>query len=271
MNDFDPLEIYKSTLSDRDFSLISNYIKEHYGIKLPPEKKMLVQNRLYKRLRALQIKDFHTYVEYVFSQKGQNELMNLVDALTTNKTDFFREKLHFDFLKQTFSPFDNLKIWSAACSTGEEPYSIAIVMQQIGCRYRIYATDLSFDALTIAKNGIYPERKLENIDEQIKQKFFRKISFNQEVYYQVKQFVKSRITFSQMNLMNEIYPLPKDFDVIFLRNVLIYFDQPTQNSVIRKVLKYLKTGGYLILGLAEAILNEEFTLKKVQSSIYQKI
>ncbi len=198
----------------------------------------------------------------------------MIDELTTNKTEFFREKAHFDFLDtEVFSkvPRDKtIKIWSAGCSTGEEPYSLAIAAERHRLNYEIIATDLSDQALEKAKQGIYTKQSVEHLDKYILHLFFNKKEINNKEYFAVKSYLKNHVNFYKLNLIDEVYNIPRDFDIIFFRNVLIYFSQQTQYKVLIHIIKHLKSNGYLFIGFSETIYNKDLPITRIGPSIYQK-
>ena len=269
---FDKLQVYKSKLSGEDFKRIAMYVEKELGIKMPPHKIIMVQNRLYRRLIHLKIQDFSQYVKFIFSPQGKSELEELANVLTTNKTDFFRESDHFDVLRDIAAGrTDPLKIWSAACSTGEEVYSIAITLILAGKSYYLLGSDISDSVLQKAQEGIYPEAQAMTAPKEILDRFFKKTVIANRTYYKVNPALKRNIEFKKINLTKPKYPVPDDFDVIFLRNVLIYFNSGLQLTVIRHVLRHLKPGGYLFLGHSESILDFSLPIERVAPSVYRKL
>jgi chemotaxis protein methyltransferase CheR len=227
----------------------------------------MVQTRLTKRLIAAEIPSFSEYVSYVFKASGKSELQHMINEITTNKTDFFREDVHFKFLADNVvGTINPLKIWSAGCSTGEEPYSLSTFLKNKGTDCKIYANDLSMQALEKAEEGIYSAERAQQIPPHILNIYFKRIG-NQ---YKVKDIVKKDIKFSYINLMDDAYDLPYNFDVIFFRNVSIYFNIENQNKVLQKMARHLKPKGYLILGLSENIVGFDLPYMSLGLSIYQK-
>ena len=271
----DKTKYYQSRLQESDFLKISKFVEQNYGIRLPVSKMIMVQNRLYKRLIATGIMTFEEYVKFIFSPQGRDEIEAMVDELTTNKTEFFREKAHFDFLeKEVFSKLSGnqiFKIWSAGCSTGEEAYSLGITADLNKVKFSIIGTDLSEKALETAKKGVYPQSSVANIPKYILQTYFSKQVVDNKTFFSVKNILKNHINFYKLNLKNNRYEVPFDFDVIFLRNVLIYFSLDTQNEVLTKVINHLKPGGYLFIGFSETVYNRGLPLKRMAPSVYQKI
>jgi len=276
------LNIYNITLSDKEFLRLSNFIQSNYGIKMPPAKKSILQGRLHKRLRKLQIADFKTYVDYVFSEEGKEEIIHMMDVVSTNKTDFYREPVHFETLKETILPDiynenkKNIKVWSAGCSSGEEPYTIAIVLNEFklknpGFDYQIIATDISTQMLKTGANAIYPEERIEMIPLDIKKRYFLKSKDRTKPKVRVIKELRDKIKFQRLNFMDDIYRINESFDIMFCRNALIYFERENQEIVINKLCNKLNLGGYFFLGHSESITNMNVPLKVLQPTIYIKI
>jgi chemotaxis protein methyltransferase CheR len=278
-------EIFRAKLSDEDFKRLSEFIYTEYGIKMPPAKKVMLQGRLQKRLRELNITSFKEYVDYVFSEEGQgNEVIHMIDVVSTNKTDFFREPVHFEFLSQEVVPqFVQttdlrypLKIWSAGCSSGEEPYTIAITLMECkekypGLDFHILGTDISTRILQTAIDAIYPENRIEGIPIQILKKYFLRSKDRSKPTVRLVPEIRKKVSYMRINLMEPVYPVGEIFDVIFCRNVLIYFDRPTQEKVITKLCMYLKQGGYFFLGHSESITGMSVPLRQIKPTIFVKV
>lgn len=278
-------EIFKAKLSDEDFKRLSEYIYREYGIKMPPAKKIMLQSRLQKRLRELDITSFKEYVDYVFSKEGQDsEVYHMIDVVSTNKTDFFREPIHFEFLSNDIVPkfvgdveFRNpLKIWSAGCSSGEEPYTIAMVLTDCKEKYpildfQILGTDISTRILKTAIEAIYKENRIEGIPHNILRKYFLKSKDRINPTVRVVPEIRKKVSFGRLNLMDETYPIAEMFDIIFCRNVLIYFDRSTQEKVINKLCLKLKPGGYFFLGHSESVTGMTVPLKQIKPTIFVRI
>ncbi len=269
-SDFDKLKVYQSKLSAEDFKRIAEYVENTLGIKMPEHKILMVQNRLYKRLIELEIPTFEEYVRFIFSPVGRAELDELANVLTTNKSEFFRESAHFDVLRQIVKDFNGVvKIWSAACATGEEVYSIAMVLNDLGVKYRILGSDISDKALEVARQGVYSASQTANVPPGYLSRYFIETEREGRKYYRIRKELFPDITFRKINLISPGYDVDLQ-DIIFLRNVLIYFNSKVQNSVLRKILKYLKSGGYLFLGHSESILDFSIPVSRVAPSVYQK-
>jgi len=275
---------YKVKMSNGDFGRLSSYITGGYGIQLPFSKKVMVESRLQKRLRELNIASFRDYFNFVFSPGGQQtELTELVNQLTTNKTDFFREPPHFDFLISNVLPdmvkkpgsFKSIKVWSAACASGEEPYTLGIVFSEFAAKnnlfdFRILATDISSEVLQKGVMAVYAEEKLSGIPSDILKKYFLKSKYDKKKEFMVIPELRSKVRFQRLNLMDKYYNLENPFDLIFCRNVLIYFDSDTRQKVINKLCVRLKKGGYLFLGHTDTDLWLNIPLDRVRPSIYIK-
>jgi len=269
--------------TDKDFMTLRDLVNWHTGISLSLSKKELVYSRLTRRLRKLNLQSFKSYCQLLQSDNRGEELVHFINAVTTNLTSFFRESHHFDFLSKTMLPElaarkvirPRLRIWSAGCSTGEEPYSIAMSVKEsfpLHNNYdiKILATDLDSSVLEKATNGIYSREKLSSIMPHRQKKWFRKGHSLNSGYVQIKPEVQNLVTFRQLNLMND-WPMKGPFDGIFCRNVIIYFDKPTQKVLIDRFANILANGGYLFLGHSESLFKVTSRFKLVGQTIYQKL
>ncbi|WP_372870122.1 protein-glutamate O-methyltransferase CheR [Shewanella sp.] len=255
-----------------DFEFIRNLAYHHTGIVLPDRKNHMVYSRLCRRLRALKMKNFSEYCQYL--QHEEEELAHFINALTTNLTSFFREKHHFEFLRDQLVPHwqqqrrRRLRVWSAACSTGEEPYSIALTLEAFFPRshwdLKILATDLDTNVLTKAEAGVYPAENLENLPRSLVEKYFQP----QGDKARINDCIKELVYFRQLNLLDP-WPMQGPFDAIFCRNVLIYFDIPTKSKIIHKFRQLLNDDGYLFIGHSETLhlVSDEFDL--IGQTIYR--
>ncbi len=273
-------------LSDNDFVRVSRFIHKQYGIHLPPAKKTLLEGRLRKRMKQCAIDTFSAYCDYLFTEQGmKEELIYMIDAVTTNKTDFFREPYHFEFLiRQALpeligkrnSPFrKKFLAWSAACSTGEEPYTLAMVLSEFasncpGFDFSILATDISTKVLDIAETAVYNEEKVIPVLYALKKKYLLKSKDPSNKNVRITPELRSRVTFRRFNLMDSHLPIAEPLDIIFCRNVMIYFDIETQERLVRMFHQRLSPGGYLFMGHAESINNMDVPLRYVAPTIYQK-
>ncbi len=282
VNDF--VDFYSLQLTDEEFKRLSSLIYQESGIKLPPIKKVMLQSRLQKRLKHLGITSFKEYIDFLFSREGfDSEIIHMLDVVSTNKTDFFREPAHFEFLSQEFLPqyyLQNktapLKLWSAGCSSGEEPYTLAMVLLEFaenhpGFSFSIFASDISTRILQTAIDAIYKEEKVEVIPLTLKRKYLLRSKDRQNPTVKIAPHVRAKVNFARLNLMDSQYDTKDIFDIVFCRNVLIYFDRLTQESVINKLCSRIKPGGYLILGHSESILSMNVALKQVKPTIYRKV
>lgn len=266
-------------LSRKQFADICSMLYQTCGIKLSPGKESLVKSRLMKRLRALRLDSFDKYMNYVERDRSGRERMLLIDALTTNKTSFFREAQHFDFLRQAVLPQlvrtkVNLRFWSAGCSSGEEAYSLAILLREeipdLNQRdVRILATDISTRVLASAREGIYAAEALQEISPAMTGKYFSFVQAKPVRLYRVNQELQDMIRFAQLNLMSE-WPMKGPFDVIFCRNVMIYFDKPTQEWLIERFWQLLECGGHLMVGHSESLTGMTHRFRYVQPATYIK-
>lgn len=255
------------TISDEIFNLFREMIFQEAGISLSSAKKTLVCSRLAKRLRILKLRSYADYIDYLNTRDPDgSEREQMVNCLTTNKTDFFREPHHFDFLREQVIPEiaqraalgepKRLRIWSAACSTGKEPYSAAIsILESLPSRYgwqvEIVATDVNTEVLKQARSGIYPIDDLIGMDREMIRKYFLRGTGNWDGQCQVADNVRSMVKFSQLNFMDPTWHIQGDFDVIFCRNVLIYFNSQTQQQLLPRLIQRIHEGGYLMLGHSE--------------------
>lgn len=278
--------LIRKSLSKDQYEKLSEFITTNYGIKLPEHKKVMVEGRLQKRLKELKLDGFAEYIDLVLGGKEEtDEVVKMINAVSTNKTDFFRESAHFDFMNQTVLPelfaekrSGEIKIWSSAASTGEEIYTIAIVMEEYmrthGLTHRSYSvagTDISVDALRKAIDGVYHISRILELSQQMKRDYFLKSKDPNSPLVRVKPELRAKTKFGRLNLMDEEYKMEDSYDVIFCRNVLIYFDRPNQEKVISRLIKKLKLGGYLFVGHSESLFRSHQELRLIKPTIYQKV
>lgn len=275
-----------ATMKDRVFQRFSSFIYDNVGIKMPPAKKTMLEARLQKRLKALGMESFEEYGDYVFSRAGyDSELIHLIDVVTTNKTDFFREPAHFDYLLKSAVPTilnrgreiqrDPLRIWSAGCSSGEEPYTLAMVLAEFaekypGFRYSILASDISTRILETARGAIYPEERTDTIPLSLKKKYLLKSKNPALSLVRISPLLRSTVTFRRINFMDDDFGIAEKMDIIFCRNVVIYFDKQTQQTLMRKFHRQLRPGGYLFIGHSETLSGLDVDFGPVASTIYRK-
>ena len=278
-----PFSYYDAKLSDKDFQKLSNFIYHQYGIKMPEAKHIMLQSRLQKRLRALRIPTFTEYVDYVFSANGHDEIIHMMDVVSTNKTDFFREIQHFEFLLDTVLPeiFDTnhqnfVKVWSAGCSSGEEPYTLAMVLSEFqqkvrGFDFSILGSDLSTIVLEKAVQAIYPEDRVQVIPMELKKKYMLRSKDRVKPTVRIAPELRRKASFMRLNFMDDVYSAPSGFDIIFCRNVLIYFDRQTQEKVINKLCRHLRPGGFFFLGHSESVTGINVPLKQIKPTVFRRI
>ncbi|WP_298436500.1 protein-glutamate O-methyltransferase CheR [Geobacter sp.] len=275
-----------ASLSDREFARFSEFIYGECGIKMPPAKKTMLEARLQKRLRKLGIPTFREYADYIFSHEGaEQELVHLIDVVTTNKTDFFREAGHFDFLTEHALPElirtrgagirKPLSIWSAGCSSGEEPYTLAMVLaefvgQEEGFSYSILATDICTTVLDKARMAIYEEERVEPVPLALKRKYLLRGKDGHRGFVRIVPELRQRVRFRRLNFMDGDFGMREPLDVIFCRNVIIYFDKQTQERLLNKFCRQLIPGGYLFMGHSETLSGLDVPVVQVASTIYRK-
>jgi chemotaxis protein methyltransferase CheR len=264
-----------SPLSDKEFGQFKNLIYNIAGISLSSAKKPLVSGRLAKRLRERQLANYGDYFKLLSSGHEPNEIQMTVDLLTTNETYFFRESKHFDFLRQNILANHKkgqlFRVWSAASSSGQEPYTIAMVLADcLGEHpWEVLASDISTRVLERARTGHYPLEQAEHIPKSYLNKYCLKGVEAQEGTFLIDRRLRERVNFMQVNL-NSTLPKLGEFDLVFLRNVMIYFDEETKRRVVRRIMGQLKTGGHLIIGHSESLNGIVDELKALMPSVYCK-
>ena len=273
-------------LPDKEFEIIRQMVKSQTGISLSLHKRDLVVSRLARRLRGLGLDSFTQYIEYLRADESGGELVHMINRITTNKTDFFRENHHFVFLRDKLLPHlaakgeDSgkrvLRVWSAGCSSGEEPYSIAITLSEFfanrpGWDYKILATDLDTVMLAKASKGEYEASLLEPVPKPLLTKYFDKPGRGEEALYRVKPSLRQIITFRKFNLMHPTFPLTVPLDFIFCRNVMIYFDMEDKISMLTKFHRVLKPGGHIFVGHSESLMMVKDLFRFVDTTVYRKL
>lgn len=281
---------YKNTsayiMPDREFRRLSSFIYDELGIKMPLAKKAMLQARLQKRLQCLELTSFKDYCDYLFSPEGMEaELLHLIDAVTTNKTDFFREIAHFEYLLNTALPAlirqrgagvsDKLMVWSAGCSSGEEPYTLAMVISEFakvlpGYKFLVLATDVSRAMLSVAERGVYSEDRIEPIPMELRKKYLLKSKDRAKKLVKFTPDIISRVIFRRLNFMEGDFGFREPLDIIFCRNVFIYFDKQTQEWLTRRFAQHLIAGGYFFIGHTEILNKIDMPLTQVAPAIYRK-
>jgi len=271
-------------LTKKQFARLASFIHDYSGIKMPPSKLTMVEGRLRRRVRALGMASLSEYYDYLFEQGGlASEEVNLIDVITTNKTEFFREPEHFKFLSEKLLPSivasrqvstrNPIKIWSAAASTGVEAYTIAIVLAEfervrLGSAGIVFATDISTEVLQVAQAGIYPADVLSPISADLRARYLMRAKDRASGLSRIVPELRARVTFSRLNLMDSAYSLDRDMDVIFCRNILIYFERHTQHDVLSKLCAHLRPGGYLILGHSESLNGFDLPVRPVGTTVF---
>ena len=268
-------------LTDTEFKKFSDFVYSYCGINLHEGKKEMVRARVGKQMRLKGFSGFEDYFKFVLNDESGNEIVGLINAISTNLTSFYRESRHFDFLVHDVIPDVNksrghqrIRVWSAGCSTGEEPYTLAMVFLeglQAGAQtdLKILATDISTRVLESAMMGVYPEERVKSIDAVLVRKYFQKGVSNQKGYYKVKDDLRKLVHFARLNLMKP-FPMKGPFDVIFCRNVMIYFDQPSREKLVSRFFDFLSPGGYFFVGHSESLTGVRHPFKYVGPSIYRK-
>ncbi len=267
------------TLSQQDFTRLVQFVKKNYGIDLS-KKMQLIMGRLSNTIITLGYSSFTEYIDHVISSKNPADLEVMLNKLTTNYTYFMREEAHFNFFRDTILPYlvstkknKVLSIWSAGCSSGEEPYTISMLIKEtLGAQAalwdtRVLATDISQNALKAAKQAVYDEESLKNLSPAWKSKYF--VKTEEQGIYSVSPAIKSNVIFQTFNLMDPIRFRLK-FDVIFCRNVMIYFDQETKDGLIQRFYDATAPGGYLLIGHSETINKEKTPFKYIMPATYRK-
>ncbi len=277
--------VYKLQMPDKVFDKLSHFIFTQYGIKMPKAKKIMLQSRLQRRLRELNMNSYDEYCDFVFSKEGEAmEVIHMIDVVTTNKTEFFREPAHFDFLREIVLPEfiqksrknDTLKIWSAGCSSGEEPYTLAMVISEFQEKekkfdYHITGTDVSSRILAGAVDAVYKEERVANIPMDLKKKYLLRSKDRSKPTVRIVPELRKKTSYKRLNFIEEQYNEINDtFDIIFCRNVLIYFERPTQEKVINRLCTKLKKGGYFFLGHSESITGLDVPLVQLKPTVFMK-
>ncbi|MDJ0839134.1 MAG: protein-glutamate O-methyltransferase CheR [Acidobacteriota bacterium] len=271
-------------ISDREFKLFSDLIYKHFGIHLTEAKRSLLVRRLQNLLRTSGFKTFHDYYEYLMKHPSDSNFSELVNRITTNYTFFNREPDHFEYFSKVALPWmhdihlarnsRDLRVWCAAASTGEEPYMLAMLMMEFfGGNYMLWdagvlATDISEKALKTAVAGVYPADEFDRLPVHLRTKYFKETGNGE---YEAAPRLKREVTYRRFNLINRTYPFKRPFDVIFCRNVMIYFDNPTKEHVLRQLHANLAPGGFLFIGHSESIMHRKSHWQYLKPAAYRKI
>jgi chemotaxis protein methyltransferase CheR len=268
-----------ATMDRKTFDALRDLVYQHCGIALSDQKESLVSARIAKRLRALGLSDYKEYLHLVENDSSGEETVQMLDAISTNVTSFFREPDHFTFLTEVMTRWQNegqtrFRVWCAASSTGEEPYTLSMTLQETpkanACDMKILATDISTRVLAHAQAGIYGERQIQGVSASLRDKYFQKQSSASGTTFAAKESIKSRLTFRRLNLATPPFPMKGPLDVIFCRNVMIYFDNTVRARLLEEMYRLLKPGGYLVVGHAESLTGLMSRFKSVRPSAYIK-
>jgi len=274
-------------LRPKEFRRLRELIHGECGINLSEEKRTMLEVRLRHRLRGLGLSSLAEYCSYLFQKERlAEELPNLIDVVTTNKTDFFREARHFDFLVQTAVPAlvahhgaglnRDLAIWSAGCSTGEEPYTLAMALSEEaerrrGFRFRIVATDICNTVLEHARRAVFKSEVVEAVPRELRRKYFLQSRNREKQLYRIAPELRRAVEFRHLNFMDADFGFSDLFDAIFCRNVIIYFDQPTRERVLERLMRQLQPRGYLFLGHSETLNGIGLPMSLAGPTVYRKL
>ncbi|HTX35229.1 MAG TPA: CheR family methyltransferase [Bryobacteraceae bacterium] len=278
------MDTHKENLSTADFERLRSLIHAECGIHLSGEKKTMLEIRLRRRLQNLQLSSCAEYCNFVFAPGGKDqELVHLIDAVTTNKTDFFREPDHFEFLATRVLPDLDARngadrrslVWSAGCSTGEEPYTLAMVLSEYaqghaGFRFSVLATDISTAVLAKARLGVFKAEAVKPVRENLRRKYVMRSRDPGADQVRIVPELRAKVEFRRMNFMDAGHALPAPPEIVFCRNVIIYFDRPTQLRVLERLTRQLAPGGYFFSGHSESLQNMGLPLVAVGPAIYRK-
>lgn len=269
-------------LSRNEFRRLAQFIHDYSGIKMPDGKQTMLEGRLRRRLRATGLPTFRDYCRYLFDEGGlEKEVVFLIDVVTTNKTDFFREPNHFDYLRNNALPdlwdrgIYRIRAWSAACSIGAEAYTMAMVFDDFALENGplspfILATDLSTDVLRTARKGIYPRAMFDPVPPEMMRRYVRLSRDRNQDSGRIVPELRSMVGFARMNFMDSHYPVGEPMQIIFCRNVLIYFDKKTQREVLERLCDCLEPGGYLFIGHSESITGFNLPVRTVSNTVFQR-
>jgi chemotaxis protein methyltransferase CheR len=270
-------------ITDAEFHDAASLVYDRFGIHLTEQKRSLVAGRLAKRVRHLGLRNLGAYLALVRSDQTGAELSEFINRITTNHSFFFREKAHFDFLLKTVipemkkrlaqNPSYPIRFWSAGCAAGEEPYTIAILVRDalgglaVNADWGVLATDVSLTALAEARRGVYSSARLKELPPVLRSAYFQNVG---EDAWSVRADIRRSVLFKRLNLMNETYPFKGSFDVVFCRNVMIYFDVPTRKALVERIHRYIKPGGYFFVGHSESLPRETCSFEYLSPATYRK-
>jgi chemotaxis protein methyltransferase CheR len=269
------------TITDKEFRQLSDYIKVNYGINLKEEKRSLVTGRLHNVLIQNNFDNFSDYYDFIIADKIGDAVAILINKITTNHTFFMREADHFHYFKDKVLPYltssvknNDLRIWSAGCSTGEEPYTLEMVMDEFFGKDKMWwdtkvlATDISSRVLEEAKKGVYSNEEISTLPSTWKLNYFKKLDNEKSI---LADKIRNEVIYRKFNLMDQVFPFKKKFHVIFCRNVMIYFDNKTKWDLVNKFYELTEYGGYLFIGHSESLNREETRYKYVMPAVYRKV
>jgi chemotaxis protein methyltransferase CheR len=271
-------------MTDREFRQLRELVYERLGINLTEKKRSMLIGRLQKLLRTSGFKNFQDYYEYLVNDSSMTAMTELINRVTTNYSFFYRGKSHFEYFVQVALPevveslnkrnSRDLRIWTAGCSTGEEPYMLIMLLREFfGNEYGLWdggilATDISEKVLTFALQGIYPEERTKEVPVHLKNKYLKKLDDGQ---IKIKDSIKREVIFRKFNLKNNHYPFKKPFQIIFCRNVMIYFDKHTRDALLRRFYENTESGGYLFIGHSETLGREQNLYKYIMPAVYKRL
>jgi chemotaxis protein methyltransferase CheR len=272
-------------LSAASLARVARFITTELGIKMPDSKMEMLQSRFLRRTRELGLRSIEQYVEHFFAADSAAEREHLINAVTTNKTLFFREPEHFDFLTRTVlpelcasardRPADGVKVWSAGCSSGEEPYTLAMVLAEFGKQrpqfeFGVLGTDVSTRALHHARDGIYQSSQVEPVPAAMRARYLLRSRDSARQQARVIPALRRRVSLHRLNLMDQDYRIKDAFHAVFFRNVMIHFDRPTQEAVVNRICRHLAPGGYLFVGHSESLTGLDIPVRPVRASVFRK-
>ena len=266
-------------MDDSTFESFRRIVYKKSGIKLGDGKRSMVYSRLSKRLRTFGLEDYREYLRYLTGEGGEEETIQFLDVISTNVTSFFREEIHFEFLRKMFANalHENqrrFRFWCAACSTGEEPYSLVMTLMEAGGRpeldLKILATDISSRALNHALAGKYEMDRVKSVAPKLLKRYFNLSSENGRTHYVVSKAVRNWIVFRRLNLSSPPFPMRGPMDAVLCRNVMIYFDSEVRRKLVDEIYRLLRPGGYLIVGHSEGLIGMANGFRRVRPSIYVK-
>jgi len=268
------------SVTEKEFKQFAEYIKTNYGIHLKAEKQSLVAGRLNNVILGKNFKNLSEYMDYVVSDKTGQAVITLLDKITTNHTFFMRESDHFHYFRDKVLPFlagtvkdKDLRIWSAACSSGEEPYTLAMIIDEFFGKEKMWwdtkilATDISNNVLDIARKGIYSKEKISALPAAWKLNYFKQFAVENSI---LTEKIRNEVIYRKLNLMDSVFPFKRKFHVIFCRNVMIYFDNKTKNELVEKLYDLTEYGGYLFIGHSESLNRDVTRYKYVMPAVYRK-